>query len=172
MWWKSGPIYCYAESKKASLGGAAVSRQIPSSSKNWSLYCLSHSHEGAHCTLAHWLSTKFHRPAFHVDAAHVDMSLPYGDTPGYETPAGTILIAISRQTLSYGFFSSNKVSQFFILIFHLFKEDDRLQNSFKRVQNVLKYLLLVGVGQIFNCMLRKLLISFRGEICMNRQGII
>ena len=170
MWWKSGPIYCYAESKKASLGGAAVSRQIPSSSKNWSLYCLSHSHEGAQCSAL--LSTKFHRPAFHVDAAHVDMSLPYGDTPGYETPAGTILIAISRQTLSYGFFSSNKVSQFFILIFHLFKVDDRLQNSFKRVQNVLKYLLLVGVGQIFNCMLRKLLISFRGEICMNRQGII
>ena len=88
LWWKSGPIYCYAESKKASLGGAAVSRQIPSSSKNWSL---SHSHEGAHCSTL--LSTKFHRPAFHVDAAHVDMSLPYGDTPGYETPAGTILIS-------------------------------------------------------------------------------
>ena len=29
------------------------------------------------------------------------------DTPGYETPAGTILIAISRQTLSFGFFPSN-----------------------------------------------------------------
>ena len=90
LWyWKSGPIYCYAESKKASLGGAAVSRQIPSSSKNWSL---SHSHEGAHCYSAP-PSTKFHRRAFHVDAAHVDMSLPYGDTPGYETPAGTILIS-------------------------------------------------------------------------------
>ena len=76
------------------------------------------------------VAQKFHRPAFHVDAAHVDMSLPYGDTPGYETPAGTILIAISRQTLSNGFFTSNKVSSFYILIFHLFKVDDRLRNSF------------------------------------------
>ena len=42
-------------------------------------------------------------------SAHVDMILVGNDTPDYETPAGVRLIAISRQTLSFGFFPTNIV---------------------------------------------------------------
>ena len=68
-------------------------------------------------------------------------------------PAKRYHMAFSRQIKFLNF-----SSWFFIFL--------RQKNSFKLVQNVLKYLLLVGVGQIFNCMFGKLLISFRGEICM------
>ena len=149
LWyWKSGPIYCYAESKKASLGGAAVSRQIPSSSKNWSL---SHSHEGAQCysALPH-CSTKI-SPA----------SVSRGRSPrGHE-------FAVRRHARlwntgrhhSYRHFPPNVIIWLFLVNFFIFdfsiflRQITGSKNRFELVQNVLKYLVLVFLGNfsiVFN----------------------